>query len=1268
MDESFRDSSTETRVKEQGAKETARGDASIYRSAPPWKIGDQLDDFTLEAFLGRGSSGFVYRAFDRVTRRHCALKLLLPGTPEELVRDKLGFRRMMSIQHPNLLRVDRIHQLSDYIALSMEEVDGETLPQALKRLRGGDVRVAYRQLVKLTRQYAAGLAVMHVNGYVHRDVKPHNLMVDRSGNGRVIDYGLVGTFDTETDPDGHRHYLAGTPRYFAPEMLWSQNYLPAGDIFGLGIVMLEALHSITWVADADRKAVERSEQSEQADADRIGEAFKGLDEAVPDDLREICLEMLQRDPGDRPTAMRVARLGEPPSATFFWPQESPLVGRQREVGEMIAWLDAIYAGGIGRLHLTGPSGIGKTRLVEDIEKYIRAMRWGQVFYAKCRAREDRPLQAFDQICDAIANRYKKGDREPLELDPVSTAILHKEFPALGHVVECSMQLAPADAKVERLDTLEATERMSHELRKVGPLILIVDDLQWADRDSLNVLDRLQSASGEIGLGIITVSCDTHDRQRVAANHYLPLEPLGKADSIEMLSGPARSWDVNVSDAALADLAEVAGGNPFRLRELADEFRPGGALSVIDDKDDPDDSVSQLGQVESLWRKRANRLSFDAHNVLAHVVTAGCRVSTKQLGDLTKLGDAVDAAVSELAQQRLVTDDATGGECIQIVHDRVADGLIKTLRDDVKRKAHLAWAALLMRASDTEEHAARIAGHFFAAGAPSRAVSFAVLAADQAERLGDYSEAARWHAIVIEHVDGLEKIARLRSAARCYGIADHPIEAAKHYQMLAEFVDPEERIECQILATTMSIRGGKFADVREPLRDLAKTLGLPRPKPDWLSKFVLLTRSAKFAMTRHGDRWDSVPVSNGEHLPASSRKKEPRTRSEQALDLCDSLARPLSIFDNLYAAELNMTGETLAARHGTPQQRLRAIIGRAVFGCYDRGAKRTESETTLLDMRPRVASMNDPRASADMWSGVAFSHGLSCRWSQVPDAVRLSVKHYRIAPGSSCFELAHIQWLELWASWHLGRWDELFELSDLMINDATRRNDLFQRLVVTNGLGCSAWLGRDRTRELETALENDEVIPSDKSMQMFHVFRWITSLNRLLYDGNYEPAWQVYLAQESKLKRLPYSGLQLIRVLRRSLGALTALHMFNRTNAITWVSQVTKLTRQLRREGLDYSRMLADFYDGLLQLRCSVSPADAYSKAARVYLDSAAIAAQDMHLRPFQLAIRDALLETEGKERQDLLRGRMERRGVVSPRFFERLYTVRVFRDRSDSSL
>ena len=1245
MDEhQYKEPSRETRVRVQGDKDTAQGEGVKDVVNPPWKVGDVLDGFELKLFLGKGTSGFVYRAFDSLRSRHCALKLLLNGTPEDLVRNKLGFRRMMTVQHPSLLRVERIHQLGQYIALSMEEVEGQVLPLAIKKLRERATEDAYSELLKLTRQFAAGLATMHGRGLVHRDIKPRNLMVDSMANGRVIDYGLVGTFDPESDPHGFRHYLAGTPRYFAPEVLWDQYYLPAGDIFSLGVVMLEALHRISQAIENQETKILRSDRSPRDDAQHINAAIEELDQSVPGTLREMCLEMLQREPSDRPTAMRVARLGLSTTLRIGWPQERPFIGRESELEQAHRWIEGVFAGQTSRLHITGPSGIGKTRFVDDVEQHIRSMRWGQVFRATCQSREDQPLQAFDQLCDAVANRYKRGDREPIHIDPVSTTLLHNAFRSLKSVVHQSTDVQIHEPRSKRVDLGDAIERLTIELRRVGPLILIIDNAQWADQDSLTVLDQLQESTGDIGLGIITITQRREDSQRVVANEVITLKPLDDENGISLLSTAAKNWHCNIGDGMLRALAAAAAGNPFRLNELADEFRPGGALSDLN-QTNAGATVNELGEIDWLWKRRANRLSEEARQVLRYVVTAGRDVSTDQLGKLTALGDAVDAAISELAQQRLVTDKATGGECIQIVHDRVASGLIKTLTDPEKREAHHDWATLLVRESHAEKLAARIASHFFAAHEPGRAVSYAVLAAEDAERRIALSEAARWHAMVIEHTHGKEKVDRIRHAARCYRMADHPHEASQYYQLLAQHVEANERIECQIQSIILAIRSGKFTEIREQLIELSQVLGIPQPRSSFWGRLSLFLRT--------GQSW-AYSALNPRRLRDQNRTSEKRDQvandlDQQRLELFHRITGPISMIDNIYCAELSLFRHRLAMKCGTVAQQSMAISAEAVFRCYDSGVRRTYGEMTLLELRTKVQQLDDPLASGELWSAIAFSHALGCRWSQVPESVALSIGHYDEAGESTSFDVAYVNWINLWAMWNLGRWDVLRKTSRRMFDDATRRNDLFQQVLSVTGPGASGWLARDRVTELEKRIGMaTDRLPSHP-LQMIHVADWIASVHRQLYLGNYEQAWKMWEATDRRLRKRPYSRAQLIRVTRNQLGTLIGLHLLNKYGPQPWRKRVMTALSGLSRENLPYTSAVASFYTGVL-LQLSGAHQEAESQYLRAKREC-----ELLRLRPFQLAAEDALTEIHSEPSDDLLRQRMMRCGVRRPSYFERLY-------------
>ena len=1262
-DEIFRDPSKETSLRVQDDKETLRERAKASHS--PWNEGDCLDGFLLEKKLGSGSSGVVFRAFDTKTERRCALKLLKSCSPDELLRNKLGFRRMMPIAHPNLLRVDRIYQLGSCIALSMEEVKGVTFSEAIKKYRKLNPVQTYRKLLSLLRDFSAGLDVMHSHELLHRDIKPDNLMVDESGRGRIIDYGLVESFGLNRTVGSGSNFLLGTPHFFPPEVICTQLYLPAGDIFSLGISMLEAIYDLQPESHEQPSGLERSRKNQRADAEQIEAAIRTLPDTVPGVILDACREMLEQEPSDRPTAMGLSRLGMPSTHSVSWHKQESMIGRVSECKKLFAWVEDVFTGELGRFHITGPAGIGKTRLLNEVVDYIEGKNWGQVFRARCRLREDHPLQAFDQICDAVANRYMLDDREVMMLDPVSVELLKGVFPVLANVLQPNMRTVMNEALPVRIDKFIAATRLTEQLRKVGPLFLVIDDSQWADRDTLNLLDQLQTAAGDAGLGIITASMEASDPQRTLATHTLKLDPLTLEDSLTIIKRAADRWNLDVSADMCHELALSVQGSPFRLHQLTDEFRPGGAVANL-----TGDHVAVLPSLERVWKGRADRLSDEARGILTYVVTSGGYVSTQQLGELTCQGETVDVAISELSQQGLVIDEATGGECITIFHDRFADELIATLPEQDVHLAHQAWAAWLMEQRDAEAYSARIAGHLFAANEPALAVPHAVAAGQDSERRLAMTEAGRWYGRVIAHVDDEEKVIFLRKASRCYAAAALPVEASLYYQELSTLVDSDESIECRLMAANLLLRCGRLDTIHDQLNELAEILGAPAPNMDrnhFLAQvrgigrtivmetkalcesiLCLLPGKSKLQPLRHIDLGD---------LESGARKSMKLDR--QRLHMCKTLIRPMAFFDHLYAYELCVANSRLAKKCGNRIEEVDALIVEAVFNCHDVGKMRDQAESNLALIRPEVEQLRSQYVTAAWWSGVAYSHALSCRWFHVVHPARTSFQKFQHLVGESGFEGAHMLWLDLWSNWFLGNWSKMFEITGAMSDDALRRSDFFQIALMIGGFGRGAWLGTNRIDDV-SQLQNrcKDFTSALKASNSFTGFDQLAQMQECIYQQKFTEGWRIYRQLDAGLREFPSGKVQLARVSALTVGTLLAIHMYAEEYDDDWLKRIRSMTGDLRREGIPFALMLADFYDGLMLLHLGQRVGGQQVRSeCRDAFQCALGQAQQQHLSPYVLANEDGLVELEQGQSSDLLRNRMLRHGVANPERFRRLYTV-----------
>jgi serine/threonine-protein kinase len=190
--------------------------------------------------LGKGGMGRVYKAYDTEIREHVALKVLNPeiAADESIVerfRNELKLARRVS--HRNVCRMFDLGRAGDTTYISMEYVSGEDLKTLLRRIG----HLPAGKAVHFAGQVAEGLAEAHRLGVIHRDLKPQNIMIDREGNARIMDFGIARALKTKgiTDPG----MIIGTPDYMAPEQFEGKDADQRTDIYALGAILYEMLTS-----------------------------------------------------------------------------------------------------------------------------------------------------------------------------------------------------------------------------------------------------------------------------------------------------------------------------------------------------------------------------------------------------------------------------------------------------------------------------------------------------------------------------------------------------------------------------------------------------------------------------------------------------------------------------------------------------------------------------------------------------------------------------------------------------------------------------------------------------------------------------------------------------------------------------------------------------------------------------------------------------------------------------------------------------------------
>jgi len=249
--------------------------------------------YRLDHLIASGGMGEVWRAVDLVLDRPVAVKLLHAEYARDsgtMARFRAEARHAANLSHPSIAQVyDFSEAMQGRPAfLVMEFIAGPPLTQVLAR---GPLPPA--RVLDVVAQVAAGLAAAHAAGVVHRDIKPGNLLVDRSGTVKITDFGIA--YALGSAPVTRTGTLIGTPAYLAPERVNGQAAGPASDLYSLGMVAYECLTgSLPFAGTAVEIALAHQHQS-----------LPPLPAAVPRELVELIAFLTARDPARRPASARV---------------------------------------------------------------------------------------------------------------------------------------------------------------------------------------------------------------------------------------------------------------------------------------------------------------------------------------------------------------------------------------------------------------------------------------------------------------------------------------------------------------------------------------------------------------------------------------------------------------------------------------------------------------------------------------------------------------------------------------------------------------------------------------------------------------------------------------------------------------------------------------------------------------------------------------------------------------------------------------------------
>ncbi len=792
--------------------------------------------------LGQGGMGVVYEAFDRRRERAVAMKVLRDPERGSLYRFKREFRAAADLLHPNLVRLFDLGVLPQggffftmellagqplsafaYVP-SREDPSGlaETLQAPTSPSRSGAAWLETPALVRLLAGVAEGLAFLHRARKVHRDLKPSNVMVDPRGEPKLLDFGILRELDAPGALTA-THGAIGTPLYMAPEQVSGRQVGCEADLYSLGCVLYELLCGQPPFQGPPPQVLMRH----LSEAPTPPSALRPCDGA----LEALCLSLLSKDPAARPDAAgvlaRLHALGGPvPRPALRAPAVTPgLLGREAERAALARAREEAEAAPRVVL-LGGESGAGKSALLAELAATAQTAGAG-VWLGRCYEREQVPYKAFDALVDALAlDLARRGDAgAPLaaaqKLLPAGTQALARLFPVLREapaVRRLADETALGDAKAERR---RATGALFGLLRGLSPNapILLLDDLQWADPESLEVLSWL-AEDGEAPPCLVVGAYRPEEVPEGHALRDLSQSAGGRVSSLALAPLPGAALEELVAAYSTASLSEEnrrqlaleARGNPFLAVELARALREDPAAQ------------GALPTVAELVARRLLRVGEAARGVLSAAAVAGGRSTFPLLAAATGLSPAALAeALDELLRAELLREapGPRGEEAYDLAHDRFRQAAYEQIPKQRRAALHRALAEHLGAAED----AARAVEHWRRAEEPARAKAAAFEAARRAEAQLAFDRAAELYALA-EGTIPAHDLAAARAAALT--------KAGRHSEAAAAFTRAAEAAEaaCHAHREAAAARSAAARSAYdEPPTDESPDAGARRGEPE-----------------------------------------------------------------------------------------------------------------------------------------------------------------------------------------------------------------------------------------------------------------------------------------------------------------------------------------------------------------------------------------------------------------------------------------------------
>lgn len=705
-----------------------------------------LNRYRIDAELGQGGMGTVYRAHDLLLDRPVALKVLNASGLASGGRARLlvEARAAAKLNHPNIVTVYDVGEANGVLFIVMELVPGETLRHTRS--------IGFDEAIDLIRQICAALEHAHAAGVIHRDLKLDNILLTPTRTAKLMDFGLARLRESpHLTQDGA---VVGTFLYMAPELLMGEEASVQSDLYALGVM----LYQLACGQSPFKGTEPRVLISQHLHATPVPPSTYNPN--IPLTIETLILKLLAKQPEDRPASAAevLATLEQVSHPTETKPAvvapldrivRGRLVGRERELNEALQLWHAAQLGESEILLISGEPGIGKSRLAREVMVQVQ-MEHGTTLVGECYAGGSAPYAAFAQM---ILNA---GDW-PANLPPLILADLISLAPALRVRYPDVPPNPSLDPQAEQQRLYESAFSFFVRLTNQAPLLLVLEDVHWADGGTLALVRSLARRFRQTHTPVLIVLTfrevelnehkgladllTTWHRDRLA--HTLKLHRFDRQGTQAVLEALlAEEVTPEFADRVYRETE----GNPFFIEEMCKALIEGGQVYREDGRWQrrTTTSIEMPRSIRMAIETRLSALPSATQEVLHVAAVLGRRF---EFNVMQAAGEAViwqdeealiDALETAEQAQLLFEVGRVGGGTFEFAHALIPATLVEGISGLRRRRLHRRAVAALEKLHP-EDYTA-LAHHCLEASDDRRALDYLIKAAQRARSSFAFTEA------------------------------------------------------------------------------------------------------------------------------------------------------------------------------------------------------------------------------------------------------------------------------------------------------------------------------------------------------------------------------------------------------------------------------------------------------------------------------------------------------------------------------------------------